>query len=59
MDEMGNTGKGKESGDKEIGKQEISFGYVECVMSVSCPSGNNEKAVRDESGVQGTRRRWS
>lgn len=56
MDEMRNTGKGEDSGGKEIGKQEISFGFVECVMLVSCPSGNNEKAVRDESVVQGTRR---
>lgn len=43
---MGNTRKGEDSGGREIGKQEISFGYVECVMPVSCPSGNNEKAVK-------------
>lgn len=44
MGETGITGKGADSGDKEVGKQKIS-GYVECVMPVSCPSGNSERAV--------------
>lgn len=55
MDEMGNTEKEEDSEGKEIEKQKISFGYDECVTPVSCPSENNEKAGRDESGAQGTK----
>lgn len=57
MGEMG-TRKGADSGGKEVGKQEVHFGYVECVMPVSSLSANNGRIVEYECGVQGRGRSW-
>lgn len=43
---MGSSGRGADSEGKEFGKQEFSSGYGKCV------SGNIERAVGYESGVQ-------
>lgn len=38
LGEMGNTGKGADSGNQEFGEQEIGFEHVKCVRPISSQS---------------------